>query len=101
MYDLTTLPQTVLGNLAISECNTLTFDVDAATWNFRCGLVVGDELASRNLSSLRLLGEMHRQHHGHAVPYQNGSTRPWHIMETLKTTDLSETITVSCSCPDA
>lgn len=94
-----TLPQTFLGNLAIRECNTIAFDVDAGTWNFGCGLVVSDELAGQDQRGLRMFGEMHRQHHAHAIPFRNGSVRPWQIMEIVNTTDLSETITVSCNCP--
>ena len=70
------LPQTVLGNLAISECNAMKFDIVAGVWDLECGLTVSDELANRNVSAMRLLGEMHRRHHVHAIPFQNGSTRP-------------------------
>lgn len=101
MLTIKAMPKTFLGHLAIRECNKIEFDIDAGTWDFGCGLVVSDELAGQDQRGLRMFGEMHRQHHIHAIPFQNGSTRPWQIIETIETTDLSETIIVSCSCPNA
>ena len=101
MLNTSVLPQTVLGNLAIPECNSLKFDFQAGAWDFECGLLVSDELGSRNLSAMRLLGEMHRQHHAHVIPFRDGRTRAWHVLETISSEGLSETVTVSCDCPDA
>jgi hypothetical protein len=101
MLDISTLPQTVLGNLAIPECATVEFDFQAGAWAFACGLLVSDKLVARNISAMRLLGEMHRRHHAHAVPFRNGRTRAWHVLETVSSEGLSETITLSCDCPDA
>lgn len=89
-----TLPETVLGCLAIPDCPTITYDAAVGTWDFWCGLRISEKLTAQPVREMRLLGEVHQRHHGHAPLSQ----RPWNIVSTLETTELSEKITVSCDC---
>ena len=56
-------------------------------------LIVADKLAGRVIPGMRLLHEVHLKHHEH-----RSTNAPWDIVETLTQGDLSETVTLDCSC---
>ena len=89
-----TYPKTVLGNLVIKDCNTITF-TDSGSWEFPCGLYVDEEYSGCVVRSGHLPHQVHLRHHEHKMHDDS-----WYLVETVNTGDFSHTITLDCSCDE-